>query len=319
MRPVTTYPAPPLATARRLEWAFLPPGIRRYVERRCGSPVVAAHSQGAGFTPGFASVLVCEDGSRHFVKAASTKAQRPFADAYREEARRLASLPEGVPAPRLSWLLDDDWVVLGIEHVEATNPARPWSPAHLAATLDMLERVAAAPGSSVASMELTPIEDELADWPTHWQALRSRQTSLPGWDRYRDEAASLAAGWTAGCRGESLVHLDVRADNVLLDGTGTAWLCDWNWPVLGASWIDSVMTLLGPLGDGLDVADVLATRPLLRAVRPDHLDAFLALLSGYFLRMGGESVPPSSPWIRAHQWWQGEVCWLWLAQRRGWA
>ncbi len=125
--PVTTYPAPPLATARRLEWAFLPPGIRRYVERRCGSPVVAAHSQGAGFTPGFASVLVCEDGSRHFVKAASTKAQRPFADAYREEARRLASLPEGVPAPRLSWLLDDDWVVLGIEHVEATNPARPWS------------------------------------------------------------------------------------------------------------------------------------------------------------------------------------------------
>ena len=45
----------------------------------------AASSQTSGFTPGFASVLECGDGSRHFVKAASAKAQRMFADAYRAE------------------------------------------------------------------------------------------------------------------------------------------------------------------------------------------------------------------------------------------
>ena len=49
-----------------------------------GSPVIDAASAGTGFTPGFASVLVCEDGSRHFVKAASVKAQRMFAESYRE-------------------------------------------------------------------------------------------------------------------------------------------------------------------------------------------------------------------------------------------
>src|SRR5687767_4666506 len=106
-------------TARRLEWSFLPPHIRAEVERRTGSPVTGAASQTAGFTPGFASVLTCADGSRHFVKAASTIAQRLFADAYRGEARKQGLLPGGLPVPRLKWLHDaDDWVVLGFEHVE---------------------------------------------------------------------------------------------------------------------------------------------------------------------------------------------------------
>jgi len=74
-------------TAQRLTWPHLPPGVRAYIEHRCGSPVVDAASQGGGFTPGFASVLTCADGSRHFVKAASTKAQKLFAGSYREEAR----------------------------------------------------------------------------------------------------------------------------------------------------------------------------------------------------------------------------------------
>ncbi len=126
--PLAPYPAPHGRTARRLEWGFLPPHLRAYIERRCGSPVVSATSQTTGFTPGFASVLVCEDGSRHFVKAASVKAQRMFADSYREEARKLAALPPEVPAPRLLWQLDDDWVVLGIEYVAGRPPRRPCSP-----------------------------------------------------------------------------------------------------------------------------------------------------------------------------------------------
>ena len=55
---IAPYPAPHDRTARRLEWAFLPPHLRAWIERRCGSPVVSAISQTSGFTPGFASVLV---------------------------------------------------------------------------------------------------------------------------------------------------------------------------------------------------------------------------------------------------------------------
>ena len=51
-------------TARRLEWAHLPPQVRTLVETRLGSPVVRAESQGSGFTPGFASRLTAADGLR---------------------------------------------------------------------------------------------------------------------------------------------------------------------------------------------------------------------------------------------------------------
>ena len=88
-------PVPTGRTARRLEWQFLPTHVRTLIAERCGSPVVSAVSQGGGFTPGFASVLTCEDGTKHFVKAASVKAQRIFAESYREESRKLGSAPGG--------------------------------------------------------------------------------------------------------------------------------------------------------------------------------------------------------------------------------
>ncbi|WP_245994372.1 hypothetical protein [Nocardioides immobilis] len=151
-------------TARRLEWSFLPPHIRSEVERRVGAPVTDAVSRTSGFTPGFASVLTCADGSRHFVKAASTIAQRAFADAYREEARKLQMLPDGVPAPRLRWMHDaDDWVVLGFEYVDGRAPLRPWAPDELTAASAMAVEIArlltpAPPGIDRAV-------DEFARWP----------------------------------------------------------------------------------------------------------------------------------------------------------
>jgi hypothetical protein len=54
---------------------------RRLVETELGFPVASADSAASGFTPGFASLLTGEDGSKQFVKAASRKAQRLFADA----------------------------------------------------------------------------------------------------------------------------------------------------------------------------------------------------------------------------------------------
>ena len=106
-------PIPYGATARRLDWLLLPPMVRRLVEDRFGTKVVAAVSADAGFTPGCASVLTGADGRRLFLKAASKKAQRPFAAAYREEIRKLRGLPSGLPVPTLLWSHEDDlWVLL---------------------------------------------------------------------------------------------------------------------------------------------------------------------------------------------------------------
>lgn len=300
-------------TARRLDWVHLPPATRRAVERRLGSPVVEAESRTAGFTPGFASVLTCADGSRHFVKAASIKAQRPFAEAYREEARKLRTLPPTVCAPRLQWVEEaEEWIVLGIEYVAGRPPHRPWTDSDLAAVSAMLvetaEALTPAPG-----LGLTTFAEEFADLPAYWEKIRQVLPTLPG----LDDAAALAARFAEVTGGSTLVHTDVRDDNLLID-EGRVWLCDWNWPCRGAAWLDSLMLLIGPRGDGLDVEAHIAAHPLLATVPPEEIDIVLALVLGHFLWMAEQPVPHTSPYIREVQGWQGDVVHDWLAERRGW-
>ena len=275
--------------------------------------MVEAISQGGGFTPGFASVLVCEDGSRHFVKAASSVAQPVFADSYREEARKLGALPETVPAPRLLWVEDGDWVVLGLEYVEARAPQRPWRADELDLCLDAAEVVADGLTPVPEGLDLDPVSTEFAAWPGLWTRVDDRDVRP-----HADEAAGLAATYAEVTGGETLVHTDLRDDNALLTTDGRALFCDWNWPVVGAPWLDSVILLISPRGDGLDVERVIAERRLLRDVPADHVDRFLALLAGYLLSQAGQPVPASSPHLRDAQRWQGEAVWDWLCERRGW-
>ena len=307
-------------TARRLEWSHLPPHLRALIERRCGSPVASAQSQGAGFTPGFASVLTCEDGSRHFVKAASQKAQRMFAEAYREEARKLAALPADAPAPRLLWTHDaDDWMVLGIEYVEARQPGRPWRAEDLDRCLAMTAAMADALTPAPPELALPSFAEEYADWPALWGRLRTAAPDLPALAAHADEAAALAARFPEVTAGSTVVHMDIRDDNLLLGADGRVLLCDWNFPVAGAPWLDTVVLMIGPRGDGHDVDALLAASPLLRDVAPESVDAVIALVTGYFLFSATQPVPPTSPYVRDAQRWQGEVCWGWLAERRGWS
>ncbi|QIX27367.1 phosphotransferase [Nocardioides sp. JQ2195] len=306
-------PPPSGRTARRLEWQFLPAHIRGLVEGHCGSPVTGAVSQGGGFTPGFASVLTCADGTQHFVKAASVKAQRMFALSYREEARKLLALQDDVPAPRLLWTHDDDdWVVLGIEHVDGQLPTRPWQPDHLDRLLDALEQVVEV--TPPPELGLAPVTDDLAAWPAYWDTVRANHPDLT----HADEAAGLAARFPEALAGSTLQHTDIRDDNTLLGSDGELWICDWSWPVLAAPWFDTLAALIGPRGDGIDVEAVLASRALTRDVPAEHLDIALALFAGYFLKSADDPVPPSSPHIRHAQAWQGQVVWGWLCERRGW-
>ena len=301
-------------TAQRLTWPHLPPSVRELVEQRCGSPVVDARSQGSGFTPGFASVLTCADGSKHFVKAASAKAQRAFAESYREEARKLLALPPGIPAARLLWLEDGDWVVLGLEYVEGRTPHRPWRRTELDAALDALEVVTEVLTPVPSTLDLDTAAQEFDGWPSFWEHVAIARPELG----HLDEAAALAERYAEVMAGDTLIHMDVRDDNVLIRPDGTAVLCDWNWPIRGASWIDSLIILIGPRGDGLDVEQVLAERRLTRDVPADDIDVVLALVTGYFYKACDDPVPPTSPHIRDHQRWQGDVVWQWLCERRGW-
>jgi hypothetical protein len=309
-------PLPHGHTARRLDWLLLPPMLRRLVEDRFGTPVVGSRSAEAGYTPGCASVLTGADGRRIFLKAASRKAQAPFAAAYSEEIRKLRGLPTGLAVPRLLWTHEDDlWVVLALEHVEGTDPGRPWDRAELDRCLDTLEALAARLTPPPPAMRLGSFADEFAALLQSWDHVRRTR---PDWPHLED-AATLAGGYAQATAGRTLVHTDARDDNFVLGRDGRAYLCDWNFPVVGAAWIDTVCLLISAFGDGLDADALLAERSLTREVAADDIDAVLALLCGYFLERRDQPSPYSSPFLRRHQDWYAEVTWAWLAERRGWA
>jgi hypothetical protein len=309
-------PVPHGRTARRLEWQHLPPDLRTMIERRLGSSVVEAESQGSGFTPGFASRLTGADGARLFVKAASKQAQRPIAASYAEEGRVQQHLPEELPAPRLLWTHEDDrWVVLGWESVEGSPPRRPWRPEELDACLTTLARVHEVTAVPPAGLTLVPLHEELPTLLTGWDVVAG---SLPDWP-HLGEVRELARSFETSADAGHLVHADARDDNFLLTADRGALLCDWNWPGLGPRWLDVVTLLASAHADGLDADSLLAGDPLAAGAPADDVDAWLAALCGFMVESDTRPAPASSPHLGTHRRWWAAATWSWLAGRRGWA
>jgi len=312
----TTREVPHGRTARRLEWQHLPPDVRSLVEHELGSPVCHAVSQGAGFTPGFASCLTGENGSKVFVKAANKQAQRPIAASYAEEARKLRLLPDELPAPKLLWSNEDDrWVVLGLEQVDGRNPSRPWQPEELDRCLATLTVAAAANSAPAPELELRPLHEDLPTLLTGWDHVAEIGPTWPHLDEVRELAASYAELPDA----EHLVHADARDDNFILTDDGRTLLCDWNWPALGPAWQDVVDLLVTAQGSPNDTDALLATHPLASEAEPDHVDAYLAALCGYMVEADSRPVPASSPFLGVHRRWSAAATWSWLSRRRGWS
>lgn len=298
-------------TAYRLEWQFLPKEVRALVEDELGSPVVRAESRTSGFTPGFASVLTGADGSQVFVKAASKVAQAEIAASYAEEIRKVVALDEAVPAPRLEWFSrEESWVLLGYEAVVSRQPRRPWKKPDLARSLDLAGRIALPADRLPADLELVPLIEDLPELVTGWEQADE------DWP-HRVEAAELAAS-LADLPADHLVHADLRDDNILLAADGRTLACDWNWPGLGTDWQDAVDLLISAHGDGVDAEAALRGHDRLAATEPDHVDAWLAGITGFMLAASQRPVPPTSPYLRVHNRWTAEAAWSWLAQRRGW-
>ena len=104
---------------------------------------------------------------------------------------------------------------------------------------------------------------------------------------------------------------------MIVGDDGTVWICDWNWPVLGAPWLDLVTVVIAAHGDGLDTDAVLADHVLTRDVDPRSIDAWLAALWCYFTTRMEDEVPHGSPHLRDHQAWYADVCEDWLTPAYG--
>ncbi|HLZ95253.1 MAG TPA: aminoglycoside phosphotransferase family protein [Candidatus Dormibacteraeota bacterium] len=297
----------------------MPEAVRNELEARLGSPVVEAITQPAGFSPGVAARLRLRDGSRAFVKAVSEEANPDSHHIYRQEARIAASLPASVPTPRFRWLYDHrGWVALCFDDVGGRHPYEPWTEADLALVVAALRRLSAALTPSPIAVEATArhaFERTINGWRA---ALDRGEDRLDPWaSRHLVHLAELEARAPHVVGGETLLHFDTRADNILIAGE-EVYVVDWPWARLGAAWVDwAAMAPSVAMQGGPEPEDFMR-RFELRGVPPESIDAVVCSLAGYFCVHSLDPPPPGIPTVRAFQAAQGVVALRWLRERVGW-
>ncbi|MFE7406652.1 phosphotransferase [Isoptericola sp. NPDC057559] len=316
-------------TRTRPTWTDLPARVRAAVEGRLGASVTGWTSHDGGYSQGLASTLRTAGGPV-FVKAVS--AEHPFTvGMYREEARRAALLPDGVPTPRFLWAVDaagdtDDeaWVALAFETLPSRTPRMPWVAEDLRAVLDLAAGVAE---HDVAPGLLPDYETELPTGRTERLAAE-RPHGLASYDpwltTHLDRLATIEQDAPAAVTGDVLVHGDLRGDNALLvdalesAGGTRALAVDWPNAARGAAFCDLVGMLPAVrLEGGPTPEEALALRPLPAGTEEGAVTAYLVALMGYFVHSSLQPPPPGIPHVRAFQRAQGQVCVAWLRRRLG--
>lgn len=305
----------------RTAWTDLPEAIHRHVESILGGAVTKAVSQVDGFSPGSADRVEAENGRRAFVKAVQRDRNPGAFDLHRREIRVMALLPASVSAPALLGSYDrDEWVALILDDIEGHHPGRERDGSDVTAVLDAfasLPQVEAGEG-----IGLPTVADEIVDEAKGWQEMFADASlgELPEWVQGSfDRLRGAAEGASLAVEGDFLQHLDGRADNVLIDGSGRAWIIDWPWAGIGARWVDGLMYLFDARvrGESVDVEAILRSHPLFSGVPAQRIDAVLSAMTGGFFTKARRPAPPNMPTLREFQKQEALAGAAWLRERWG--
>lgn len=257
--------------------------------------VSRGYSVNEHWTAGFA------DGSRAFLKLASVD---PSPQWVRDE-RHVFECVSGPFMPRFLGFEDGEKPLLILEDMlpDARWPP-PWHPGDVDFVLAALAEVASAPLSG----ELAPLAEERGTDGWHVVAADPEPFLSLGivsadWLE-RSLPALLDASDKTPFDGGSLVHCDVRSDNLCLR-SDRAVLLDWNHARIGnpafdlAFWLPSLVLEGGPGPEGF------------------HVDEFAAFVAGFFASSAGLPAPAGAPRVRAFQRAQLEVALPWASAALG--
>jgi aminoglycoside phosphotransferase (APT) family kinase protein len=313
-----------LGGGNRTPWSDLPASVRTGIEEVLGAPVVDARSQSGGFSPGSADRLVTADGRRAFAKAVAAAADPDAHQIHRAESRILPLLPRHLPVPRLLGVVEtDEWIALVLADIEGRHPATPWLPAELDRALDALAAIAAEPVSAGLAEVLPPLGTAVAPLFGGWARLDPDHPprlpdGLDAWylDRL-DRLGTLASEALEVVVGDRLVHLDARADNLLVRPDGSVVVIDWPWAAVGAPWFDALTLLMNVryFDPGSAVDAVMARHPAFTGLTAAAALRALAGLGGFFAEASTRPAPPGLPTLRRFQRDQAVATLGWLRER----
>lgn len=302
---------------QRIEWREVDADVRHAIETRLASAVVDARNQTGGFSPGLAARCALADGRRVFIKAVSPEQNPQACRIHRREAEVAAQLPADLPVPRLLHVVDDGrWVALVFEEIEGVQPDEPWTHHQLGVVLPALHRFAER-ATPTPVPDLQTLEARYGAVFRGWRQIAAGDADPspygPDLVASVERLAALEAEWVEATAGSTLLHTDLRADNLLLTPSGEVVLVDWPWACTGAAFVDLVLLLPSVgLSGGPDPAAVIDAHHLFAEVDDDALVSVFAALAGFFVRQSLEPAPPGLPTIRAFQRAQAEVALGWL-------
>jgi len=272
------------------------------------------------------------DGRRAFVKACGVELNPDTPGMHRREARYAAQMPEHAPVPKLLGTFDEDgWVVLVYEEIAGHNPDPSWDPDELRRTVDALAEMSEL--LTPSPIEAPPVVERLAGfdgWRCFARARAEAEEKGEGKGKTEAEGVGALAGldpWavarlerlvaleelvTESCAGDTLLNMDVRADNILITAD-RVYVVDWPWASRGAPWLDLAMFVPSVwLHGGRERARVVTEHPLLAALDPDTLTPFVAAVTGMCLWGGSQPAPPGLPTLRPFQRAMGAAALEWL-------
>jgi hypothetical protein len=257
-----------------------------------------------------------------FVKAVGAELNPESPLMHRREALVSDALPPSALFPRLLDTYDDGaWVALAFEAIDGRLPRHPWEHRELMFVLEALGAMHDALTPSPAP-QLEPAAQYLRALFGGWAALAAMAEpprALDPWARrHLPRLVELEERWPAAAAGPTLVHGDVRSDNILFTKAGVVFV-DWPHAAVGTSVIDLVEWAPSVvLEGGPEPEELLAAHRPSRAADPDVVTVLLAAVCGFFMSHSFRPPPPGLPTLRAFQAAQGDVALAWLRRRTGW-
>jgi len=280
------------------------------VRRALGtSPVAWRAASGHAAPSNRRFVVDLDDGRSAFVKIAALDYT---SDWLRAEYRVYSALDGKRFLPRLlGWADDGTAPALALEDLSGETWPPPWDAGRIDAVLATLDAV----HSTAPPEDVPPAVDSqfgLDGWPdvaADPQPFLSLGLCSPGW--LDDHLAVLAeASAEAEIAGTSLLHFDVRSDNLCLREDRAVFV-DWNTACVGnavldtAAWLPSLASEGGP-----------APQAILSDDTPG-LPEIASLLAGYFCARAGLPHIPQAPHARPLQLLQSRTSLPWAARLLG--
>jgi hypothetical protein len=254
-----------------------------------------------GYTPALRRIAELADGSTVFVKAAVDAMTADWISAERAAYEALGKR-RFLPA----YLGGDDEGLLVLEDLCRGHWPLPWRPGDVDRVFALLDELRATPAPSGIPL----LNDARGDLVGLWSSIAENPEPLlrlgvcsASW--LREAAPLLAAGAErAELDGESIVHYDVRSDNLCLLEERTV-LVDWNVLCRGNSEIDRVF-----FAQTVTMEGGPAPWELLPGATPD----LVAVAAGFFADRAPQPMLTNAPAVRGVQRAQLEVCLAWAAR-----